>query len=57
MAADSKSLFDIAMELKATDVPNVRQAVPFLNVKDIEASLGFYVKGLGFTTTSCSRVR
>ena len=51
MATDSKSLFDIAMELKATDVPNVRQAVPFFNVKDIEASLQFYVKGLGFTMT------
>ncbi len=44
-----QSLFDSAMELKATDVPNVRQAVPFFNVKDIEASLRFYVTGLGFT--------
>lgn len=51
MATDSKSLFDVAMELQATDVPNVRQAVPFLNVKDIEASLRFYVEGLGFTIT------
>ena len=31
--------------------PNVRQAVPFFNVKDIEASLRFYVDGLGFTIT------
>jgi len=29
--------------------PNVRQAVPFLGVRDIEASLRFYVDGLGFT--------
>ncbi|HEV2828394.1 MAG TPA: hypothetical protein VGW76_12400 [Pyrinomonadaceae bacterium] len=47
MATDSKSLFDVAMELQATDVPNVRQAVPFFNVKDIEVSLRFYVEGLG----------
>ena len=51
MATDSKSLFDVAMELQATDVPNVRHAVPFFNVKDIEASLRFYVEGLGFTMT------
>ena len=29
--------------------PNVHQAVPFFGVKDIEASLRFYVDGLGFT--------
>lgn len=29
--------------------PNLKQAVPFFNVKDIEASLRFYVDGLGFT--------
>jgi hypothetical protein len=51
MATDSKSLFDVAMGLQATDVPNVRQAVPFFNVKDIEVSLRFYVEGLGFTIT------
>jgi len=51
MAIDSETLFDVAMELRATDVPNVRQAVPFFNVKDIEASLRFYVEGLGFTIT------
>jgi lactoylglutathione lyase len=28
--------------------PNVRQAVPFFWVRDIEASLRFYVEGLGF---------
>jgi lactoylglutathione lyase len=31
--------------------PNVQQAVPFLWVKNIEASLRFYVDGLGFTRT------
>jgi lactoylglutathione lyase len=51
MATDSKTLFDVAMELRASDAPNVRQAVPFFNVKDIEASLRFYVDGLGFRIT------
>jgi lactoylglutathione lyase len=51
MATDSKTLFDVAMELQASDAPNVRQAVPLFNVKDIEASLRFYVDGLGFTIT------
>jgi catechol 2,3-dioxygenase-like lactoylglutathione lyase family enzyme len=51
MAIDSKSLFDTATGVKATDVPNVRHAVPFFRVKDIEASLRFYVDGLGFTVT------
>jgi lactoylglutathione lyase len=51
MATNSKTLFDIAMELQASDIPNVRQAVPFFNVKDIEASLRFYVEGLGFAIT------
>jgi len=51
MATDSKTLFDVAMELPPSDTPNVRQAVPFFNVKDIEASLRFYVDGLGFTIT------
>jgi lactoylglutathione lyase len=32
-------------------VPNVRQAVPFFNVKDMDASLRFYVNGLGFAVT------
>ena len=39
------------MELQASDIPNVRQAVPFFNVKDIEASLRFYVEGLAFKIT------
>jgi lactoylglutathione lyase len=30
---------------------NVQQAVPFFMVRDIEASLRFYVDGLGFTKT------
>jgi catechol 2,3-dioxygenase-like lactoylglutathione lyase family enzyme len=51
MATDRKTLFNVAMELQATDVPNVRHAVPFFNVKDIEESLRFYVEGLGFTNT------
>ncbi len=51
MATDSKTLFEAAMERQRTDAPNVRQAVPFFNVKDIAASLRFYVDGLGFTIT------
>jgi lactoylglutathione lyase len=47
----SKTLFDTAMELRASDIPIVRQAVPFFNVKDIDASLRFYVDGLAFTIT------
>ena len=31
---------------------NVKQAVPFFNVTDIEASLRFYVDGLGFALTN-----
>jgi lactoylglutathione lyase len=51
MATDSKTLFDAAMEVQASDAPNVRLAVPFFHVKDIEASLRFYVDGLGFRIT------
>jgi len=32
--------------------PNVQQAVPFFMVTDIEASVRFYVEGLGFTMTN-----
>ena len=32
-----------------TASPNVRQAVPFLGVTNIDASLSFYADGLGFT--------
>jgi lactoylglutathione lyase len=31
--------------------PNVQQVVPFLWIKNLEASLRFYVEGLGFTIT------
>jgi lactoylglutathione lyase len=31
--------------------PNVKQAVPFLTVSDIEASVCYYVDGLGFEMT------
>lgn len=47
----TQTLFDSAMLLRPTDIPNVRQAVPFFGVKDIDASLRFYVDGLGFTVT------
>ena len=30
-----------------SDTPNVRQAVPFFNVKDMDAAVRFYVDGLG----------
>jgi catechol 2,3-dioxygenase-like lactoylglutathione lyase family enzyme len=46
-----RSSLDNLMELRPTDVPNIRQAVPFFSVKDIEASLQYYVDGLGFKTT------
>lgn len=51
MSTGTKTLFDTAMELQASDIPNVRQAVPFFNVTDIEASLRFYVEGLAFKIT------
>jgi lactoylglutathione lyase len=44
-AADNEQLATIA------EKPNVQQAVPFLMVSDMEASLRFYVEGLGFTRT------
>jgi catechol 2,3-dioxygenase-like lactoylglutathione lyase family enzyme len=40
------------MPTNATIAPNVKQAVPFFNVTDIEASLRFYVEGLGFLLTN-----
>jgi catechol 2,3-dioxygenase-like lactoylglutathione lyase family enzyme len=36
------------MSSDATVPPNVKQAVPFFGVTDIETSLDFYVRGLGF---------
>ena len=41
----------VSMSTDATVTPNVKQAVPFFMVTDIEASLRFYVDGLGFTLT------
>jgi len=32
--------------------PNVQQAVPFFMVSNMEASLRFYIEGLGFTRTN-----
>lgn len=39
------------MPIEPTHAANVKQAVPFFNVSDIEASLRFYVEGLGFVMT------
>ena len=39
------------MEPQGTDAPNIMQAVPFFGITDIEASLRFYVTGLGFAMT------
>ena len=36
------------MPTKAKPAANVKQAVPFFNVTDIDASLRFYVGGMGF---------
>ena len=39
------------MNPKTEPEPNVQQSVPFFAVSDIEASLHFYVDGLGFEMT------
>lgn len=39
------------MEPRNTDASNIKQAVPFFGVTDIETSLRFYVTGLGFSMT------
>ena len=39
------------MDLETKAGPNVKQAVPFFGVSDIEASLCYYVDGLGFEMT------
>ena len=39
------------MSSKSISQPNVKQAVPFFMVKDMESSLRFYVGGLGFSMT------
>jgi catechol 2,3-dioxygenase-like lactoylglutathione lyase family enzyme len=36
------------MSTEHTDEPNVKQAVPFFGVTDIEESVRYYVDGLGF---------
>ena len=36
------------MDLETKTGPNVKQAVPFFGVSDMEASLRYYVHGLGF---------
>jgi len=37
------------MESKVGEAINVKQAVPFFGIRDSDASLRFYVDGLGFT--------
>src|SRR5215471_7824419 len=39
------------MNLEPKTEPNVKQAVPFFGVMNIEASVRFYVDGLGFKKT------
>jgi lactoylglutathione lyase len=39
------------MSADSTAAPNVKQAVPFFNVTDIDVSLRFYVDRLGFVLT------
>ncbi len=39
------------MQHETKPEPNVKQAVPFFGVTKIEASVRFYVDGLGFTKT------
>jgi lactoylglutathione lyase len=45
----------MTMASHAVVAPNVKQAVPFFMVTDIEASLRFYVDGLGFVMTKAWR--
>jgi lactoylglutathione lyase len=39
------------MDTEAKAEPNVKEAVPFFGVSDIEASVRYYVDGLGFEMT------
>ncbi len=39
------------MDLETTTEPNVKQAVPFFGVSDMERSVRFYIDGLGFEIT------
>jgi uncharacterized glyoxalase superfamily protein PhnB len=43
---------DLTAENEQLATANVRQAVPFLMVTNMETSLGFYTEGLGFTITN-----
>jgi len=45
------SLWESANAVRTSDVPGVRMAVPFFRVKNMDASLRFYVDGLGFVVT------
>ena len=40
------------MSVETRTATNVKQAVPFFGVRNIDASLAFYVDGLGFTLTN-----
>ena len=40
------------MSTESAAVPNVKQAVPFFRVTNMDTSLRFYVDGLGFTLTN-----
>jgi uncharacterized glyoxalase superfamily protein PhnB len=40
------------MATNAAPAPNVKHAVPFFMVTNMDASLGFYVDGLGFAVTT-----
>ena len=40
------------MDHEKTSKANVKQVVPFFGVKDIQASLRFYIDGLGFVMTN-----
>ena len=39
------------MSNASSNTPNVKLAVPFFKVKDMKASLDYYIKGLGFKMT------
>jgi lactoylglutathione lyase len=40
-----------AVSVEAKTEPNVKQAVPFFAVSNIEASVRYYIDGLGFEMT------
>jgi lactoylglutathione lyase len=47
----AQDLFSTVMAARPSETPNLKLAVPFFGIKDIEASLRFYVDGLGFAMT------